>query len=83
MRSGDDWVNGARFGGHRLGFVYTEMLRQVVRDYHSLPDPRTLTLTDIRFWYEGLRPELKHVTKPRPTAPRAVTPALRPRLRRP
>lgn len=50
---------------HTLFPVYREMLLQVCRDYSSLPDPRTLTLGEIRFYYEGLRPELREYTKPR------------------
>ena len=45
--------------------VYGEMLRQVCRDYAGLPDPRTLTNTEIRWFYEGLRGELRAHTKPR------------------
>lgn len=55
--------------GHKLMPVYTEMLRQVCRDYAGLPDPRTLTLSEIRFFYEGLRPELRRATAP-PTKPK-------------
>jgi len=40
------------------------MLLQITRDYASLPDPRTLRDSEIRFWYEGLRPELRRNTKP-------------------
>jgi len=35
------------------------MIRQICRDYAGLPDFRTLSLSEIRFFYEGLRPELK------------------------
>jgi len=28
-------------------------------DYPGLPDPRTLTMTEIEFFYDGLRPSLK------------------------
>ena len=45
--------------------VHTEMLLQVCRDYPGLPDPRTLQLCEIRFFYEGLRAELKEHTKPK------------------
>lgn len=45
--------------------VYREMLLQICRDYHSLPDPRSLSLAEIRFFYEGLRPELIKISKPR------------------
>jgi len=45
--------------------VYTEMLLQVCRDYAGLPDPRSLTLSEIRFFYNGLRRELREHTKPK------------------
>jgi len=35
------------------------MLLQICRDYPGLPDPRTMTLTEIRFFYDGLRPEIR------------------------
>ena len=50
---------------HTLMNVYPEMLIQICRDYATLPDPRTLTLREIRFFYEGLRHELRAHTKPR------------------
>lgn len=40
------------------------MLLQVARDYAGLPDPRSLTLSEIRFFYEALRPELKKHSRP-------------------
>jgi hypothetical protein len=58
--------------------TWREMLTQVARDYPGLPDPRTLTVPEIVFWFEGLRPELKRHTKPK-----AETPPPRPRKRRP
>lgn len=48
---------------HTLLNVYREMLYQITRDYHSLPDPRGLTLSEIRWFYEGLRAELRKHTK--------------------
>ena len=39
-----------------------EMLLQVTRDYHGLPDPRTLSYEEIKFFYEGLKPDLIKVT---------------------
>lgn len=51
--------------GHKALPVYREMLLQVCRDYPGLPDPRTLTAREIRFFYEGLRAELKDHSKPR------------------
>ncbi len=50
---------------HTLFNVYGEMLLQVMRDYSSLPDPRTLTMAEIRFLYDGLRRELRRHTLPR------------------
>ena len=51
--------------GHTFQPVYTEMLLQICRDYPALPDPRTLKAREIRFFYEGLRAELKEQTKPK------------------
>lgn len=48
---------------HTRTTVYREMLLQICRDYPGLPDPRTLTGSQIRFFYEGLRPELLKHTK--------------------
>ena len=50
---------------HIFQNVYTEMYLQVTRDYSSLPDPRTLKSHEIKFFYEGLRSELKEHTKPK------------------
>jgi hypothetical protein len=47
--------------------TYREMLLQIARDYAGLPDARTLTVTEIVFFYEGLRPELIKHTRPAPT----------------
>jgi hypothetical protein len=49
--------------------VYSGMLLTVCRHYPGLPDPRTLTVSEIRFFYNGLRPELrKHSTTKRAAA---------------
>ena len=45
-------------GRHRVVAVYSEMLLQVSREYPGLPDPRTMTLAEIRFFYNGLRGDL-------------------------
>lgn len=50
-------------GGHTAQTVYSTMLLQICRDYYSLPDPRTLRSHEIRFFYEGLREELKRAYK--------------------
>ena len=52
-------------GMNTLTIVYGEMFLQICRDYSTLPDPRTLTLSEIRFYYNGLRNELKEHTKPK------------------
>lgn len=57
MRHGADYKIPK--GGHTLLTVYTEMLLQITRDYNGLPDVRTLKISEIRFFYEGLREELK------------------------
>jgi len=41
------------------------MLLQITRDYSALGDFRELTLSEIRYFYDGLRPELRSATKPR------------------
>jgi len=47
------------------------MLIHICREYRVLPDPRTLTMTEIRFYYEPLRDHvLKPKPKAKPTAPR-------------
>lgn len=52
-------------GRHTVGTVYSEMLLQISHDYPGLPDPRTLTLDEIRFFYNGLRSSLHKATKRR------------------
>ena len=51
--------------GNIFQLVYAEMLLQICRDYPGLPDPRTLQAREIRFFYDGLRGELKEHTKPK------------------
>lgn len=50
---------------HTLFNVYGEMLLQIMRDYPGLPDPRTLSMAEIRFLYDGLRGELRRHSVPR------------------
>ncbi len=52
-------------GQHVYFIVYTEMLLQICRDYAGLPDPRTLKAHEIRYFFNGLRSELKTHTKPK------------------
>ena len=49
---------------HTSSVVHRSMLWQICRGYSTLPDPRTLTITEIVFWYDGLRVELRERTKP-------------------
>ena len=63
VRRGGDEKLGK--GGHTFQAVYTEMLWQISRDYPGLPDARTLRANEIRFFYEGLRSELKEHSKPK------------------
>jgi hypothetical protein len=39
------------------------MLTQICLDYGGLPDPRTLKASEIRFFYDGLRKELRSRTQ--------------------
>ena len=49
---------------HTVEVVYREMLLQICRDYPAIRDFRCLGFADIRFFYEGLRAELREGTKP-------------------
>jgi hypothetical protein len=51
---------------HTAMLVYGEMLLQICSTYPGLPDPRTLTFSEIRFFYNGMRKSLHESTKPRP-----------------
>jgi hypothetical protein len=44
--------------------VYREMLLHVTAEYPGLPDPRTLTLDEIEFFFEAMRPSLIEATRP-------------------
>lgn len=44
---------------HTLLAVYGEMLLEICFAYSTLPDPRTLELDEIEFFYDGLRPSLR------------------------
>jgi hypothetical protein len=52
-------------GQHTAVGVYSEMILQIARDYSGIPDVRTLKASEIRFFYEGLRAELKEHTRPK------------------
>lgn len=48
---------------HTLFAVYGEMLAQCAVDYAGLPDPRTLTMSEIRWFYEWRRKSLQKESK--------------------
>ncbi len=50
---------------HTVEAVYPVLVLQICSDYPGLPDVRTMTMTEIRFFYEGLRKRLKEGSKPR------------------
>jgi len=58
--------NGADARAPSAQVAYKEMLLQIARDYPGLPDPRTLTVVEIVFFYDGLRPELRKHTRTKP-----------------
>lgn|GEM_PF-2298617 len=58
--------NGADARLSSAGATYREMLLQIARDYPGLPDARTLSIGEIVFFYDGLRPELHKHTRPAP-----------------
>ncbi len=69
VRGGSDarlpYDRKARRVTHTATAVYGEMLLQVCRDYSGLPDPRSLTVEELVFFYSGLRAELKQATAPK------------------
>ena len=50
-------------GQHVRHVVYGEMLAQICLDYNSLPNPRTLTCSEIAYFYDFRRAELKRLTR--------------------
>jgi hypothetical protein len=64
LPSTKDDETGEEFEQHTVPNVYAEMLIQICMDYPALPDPRDLTMTEIRFFYDGLRESLKKRTSP-------------------
>lgn len=57
-------ANGRSRIEHTIPNVYGSMLLQVVRDYAGIGDFRTLTMAEIRFFYSGLKPELRKALEP-------------------
>lgn len=62
VREGRDAYLGK---AHTVQAVYSEMLLQVCRLYAGLPDPRSLSMREIAFFYDGCRGELYELTKPK------------------
>lgn len=52
---------------NRMLSVLLVMYAQVLREYPSLPPVESLTLGEVRFFYDKLRPELLRGTKPSET----------------
>lgn len=71
--------NGADARLSSASATYKEMMLQVARDYPGLPDLRTLTVSEIVFFYEGLRPELQKHTRPPPQPGKDPKPRKKPR----
>ncbi len=50
---------------HTLINVFSIMMLQIMRDYtQGIPDYKSLTMQEIRFFYDGLRAELKKANQP-------------------
>jgi hypothetical protein len=41
------------------------MLLTICRNYRVLPEPRSMKLAEIRWFYDGIRESLKEATKPK------------------
>lgn len=65
MRRGEEYWIPEDDGGHTMIAVYREMLLHIVAEYPALPDPRELTLDEIEFFFEAMRPSLMEATRPR------------------
>ena len=65
VRKGESRTLLQREGGNYAVQIYSEMLLQICRDYPGLPDPRTLSVREIIFFYHGVRAELESHTRPK------------------
>ncbi len=66
VRNGTD----VEVGDHTLPVVYREMILQICSAYPGLPDVRTMTLSEIRWFYDGERAALHEHTKARAPEPK-------------
>lgn len=48
---------------HTMFAVYGVMLTQICMDLPGISDPRSLRMSEIRFWYDQLRPTIRQRTK--------------------
>lgn len=60
-----DKKSGKRYSKNTFLNVYKEMFLQICREYCGIGDFRKLKASEIRFFYEGMREELKEATKPK------------------
>lgn len=60
VRHGVDFV----LADHRLVYVYQEMMLTIAANYSSAPDVRTMTLSELRLFYNGIRETLRAMSKP-------------------
>jgi hypothetical protein len=68
VRNGENVILEPTIDGvplHTRANVITEMFLQICLSYPGLPDPRTLDLDEIEFFYDGIRGQLIEDTKPR------------------
>ncbi len=61
VRHGGDYLHE----DHTFLPVYGEIILTVVREYPGLPDFRTMKLSELRYFYNGIRSELRERTKPK------------------
>lgn len=48
-----------RDGGNLFATVHRQMALVIARNYNGAPDVRTMTASQIRLFYDALRPELR------------------------
>jgi hypothetical protein len=61
--NGQDYYIPQSLGGNSAVSVHTIMFRMILKEYGSIPDGYNLGLSGIRFFYDGLRAELKELAK--------------------
>ena len=62
-------VTQAGHPGHTLWAVYSEMMITCARWFHfGMADAYAMTMSDMRFWYDACRGDLKRATAPAPSS---------------